>query len=302
MKIAALLTCHDRRVKTERCLSSLLNALSVYNDNHNDAVRLEIFLTDDGCSDGTADAALGVVGDKVPLHILKGDGNLFWAGGMRYCWGAALKRQSEWDYYLLLNDDVEMMENLFEELFDTQEFNKEHFGLEGLCSGNTCWRDNPQKRSYGGRVWVSRFWATHKPLEPTGEPQMCDLVNANILLVPQRVVDKIGILYKGFRHGEADYDYGIMARKAGFPVVVSAHFCGIADNDHVDHNKQKSDKVISMSLKERKEWFKNPLHSNQDYLCYVRRVAPLRFPLVWLGDCLRLYFPKFYYRLNGMRK
>lgn len=302
MKIAVLLTCHNRKEKTKKCLASLNNALNSYNTKVEEKVSVEIFLTDDGCTDGTVEAARELFPDENVLHILNGDGSLYWAGGMRFCWNEAKKRHFEWDYYLLLNDDVELMDNLFDELFSTKEYNKMHFGKEGLCSGNTCWRDNPNKRSYGGRVWVSRFWATHRPLEPTGEPQLCDLVNANILLVPKEVVDKIGVLYKGFRHSEADYDYGIMARKAGFPVVVTAHFCGIADNDHVDHNKDVSVKVMSMSLKERKEWFENPIHSDADYLCFISRTSPLRYPIVWLGGVLRIYCPKFYYKLNGVRK
>ena len=128
------------------------------------------------------------------------------------------------------------------------------------------------------------------------------MVNANILLVPKEVVDKIGIFYTGYRHGNADYDYGVIARKAGYPVVITSHFCGIADNDHVDHNRQIAEKVLSMTLKERKKWFDHPLHSNRDYMCFVRRVSPLRYPMVWFGELLRLYIPSVYYELNGIRK
>lgn len=303
MKIAVLLTCHNRRQKTETCLKSLVKALKCYNENKEDKVNIEIYLTDDGCTDGTEEVAIRAVSSIAPIHIVKGDGNLFWAGGMRFCWNEAKKRHSEWDYYLLLNDDVEMLDNLFDELLTTESWAKNNYKKEGLCSGQTCTLEDPTKRSFGGRVWVSRFWATHKPLVPNGKPQICDLTNANILLVPHVVVDKIGIFYKGYHHGHADYDYGIKAGAAGFPIIVTAKFCGRCDNEHVDKDEHRRlhERIERMSLKERKKYFSNPLRSSRDYLVYIRRTSPLRYPLVWLGRQMNLYFPKLYYRIHDKR-
>lgn len=300
MNISVLLTCHDRRAKTVACLQSLGRALEAYNAQHDEPIRIEIFLTDDGCTDGTAEAAREVFPDPQVLHILQGDGNLFWAGGMRFCWREALKRHNEWDYYLLLNDDVELMDNVFDELFEAQRYAVEHYGKEGVCSGITSAKDDPEKLTYGGNVWVNRFLATQKRLVPDGKPQLCDLTNANILLVPAKVVDAIGIFDEEYRHGAADYDYSFRTRKAGYPVILTAHFCGKCDNDHPDP-KVVAEKVKNMSLKQRKAYFCHPLHSNKDYLYYIRRTSPLRYPMVWLGRQANLYFPKLYYRLSGLR-
>ena len=115
MKIAALITCFNRKDKTLSCLTSLYHALDTYNEKSEDKIELSVYLTDDGCTDGTADAVRNNFADK-KITILQGDGNLYWAGGMRFAWKEALKKHSEWDFYLLLNDDVDLVDILFNEL------------------------------------------------------------------------------------------------------------------------------------------------------------------------------------------
>lgn len=300
MNLSILLTCHNRQAKTETCLRSLKDALEAYNKNNAEKVHIEIFLTDDGCTDGTAEAARVVFPNEQILHILRGDGNLYWAGGMRFCWKEAMKRHSEWDYYLLLNDDVQLYSNLFEELFNALNYSRKKYNQEGVISGITCSFDDPKKMTYGGDVFVNRFLGTSCRLEPIGEPQLCDKTNANILLVPSTVVDKIGIFYKGYRHSHADTDYSMLARRKGIPVVLTAHFCGSCDQDNTDA-RVLADKVMSMPLKDRVAYFRHPLHSTREYLLEICRTAPLRLPLVWFGRMLNTYFPKLYYSINGLR-
>ena len=301
MKIAVLLTCHNRRAKTEKCLQSLKTALCFYKGGVEDGLCIEIFLTDDGCTDGTDESAREVFPNPEQLHIIHGNGNLFWAGGMRLCWLEALKRHNEWDYYLLLNDDVLLLENVFAELFNAEQFALKKCGKEGLVSGITCAKDDPTKLTYGGEVWVNRFFAKTRRLKPNGEPQLCDLTNANILLVPSHIVSHIGIFYGGYQHGQADYDYSSLTRKAGYPVVLTAKFCGYCDRDHLE-TKEIEDRVKAMSLSERKAYFKNPIHSNRDYLRFYYRTSPIRVPIVWLGRSLNVYFPRFYYYVSSIRR
>ena len=300
MKIAVLLTCHNRRNKTVTCLQSLKIALESYYWNKGENLRIKIFMTDDGCTDGTAKAARMVFPEEELLQILQGDGNLFWAGGMRFCWKEALRNNEGWDYYLLLNDDVELFDNVFSELFYAERFAKHEFGKEGIVSGITCAKNDPCKLTYGGSVWINRFWATKRRLEPDGTPQSCDQTNANILLVPRIITEEVGIFSEKYRHGAADYDFSFRVQKAGFPVILTAHFCGKCDDDHLDI-KILADKVKMMTLKERKAFFSHPLHSNHDYLYFVLQTSPLRYPFVWLGRFLNVYFPALYYKLFGVR-
>ena len=77
--IAVLLTVHDRKNKTLRCLENL------YKQVLPNYLRLDIYLTDDGCTDGTPEA----IKRQFPkVHIIKGDGNLF---GTEECIGHGKK-------------------------------------------------------------------------------------------------------------------------------------------------------------------------------------------------------------------
>ena len=48
----------------------------------------DVYLTDDGCTDGTPKA---VAAEFPDIHIVQGDGSLFWGGGMRLAWKAAVE-------------------------------------------------------------------------------------------------------------------------------------------------------------------------------------------------------------------
>lgn len=299
MKIAVLLTCFNRKDKTLSCLTSLYQALDVYNDSVDDKIELYVYLTDDGCTDGTGDAVRNNFSDK-NITILKGTGDLYWAGGMRFAWNEALKKHNEWDFYLLLNDDTDLLDNLFEELLDTHKYSLDNYKQAGVYSGITSSKTNHEKMTYGGDVWKNKFLGTSTRLEPIGKPQICDITNANILLVTKEVVDKIGIFWNGYTHGRADNDYSNTARKKGMPVLITANFCGRCDNDH-ESIKEVADIVKKMSLSERKNYFSHPIRSNTDYLKYIRRNMPFRYPMVCLGRMLNVYLPKVYYKLNGIR-
>ncbi len=299
MKIAVLLTCFNRKDKTISCLTSLYNALNLYNENNENKIEISIYLTDDGCTDGTGDEVRNNFSDK-NINILQGTGNLYWAGGMRFAWNEALKKHKDWDFYLLLNDDTDLLDNLFKELLETHKYSLDNYKQAGIYSGITSSKSDNNKMTYGGDVWKNRFLGTTTRLKPVGKPQLCDITNANILLVSKEVVDKIGIFWDSYIHGRADYDYSNTARKKGIPVLLTANFCGKCDNDHKS-SKEIANAVMKMSLSERKKYFSHPIHSNKDYLKYIRRNMPFRYPMVYLGRLLNVYLPKFYYKLNGIR-
>lgn len=95
--VAVIMTCHNRRPSTVAAIAHL-RAQSVAS-----SVRLPVFLTDDGSSDGTATAVLERF-DHV--QILQGDGSLYWAAGMAKAEAAAMAHDP--DYLLWLNDDTMM--------------------------------------------------------------------------------------------------------------------------------------------------------------------------------------------------
>lgn len=298
--IAALLTCFNRKDKTVMCLSKLYEAVRSYNSkNLQYQIALEVFLVDDGCTDGTADEVRSRFHAQ-KIQIIRGDGTLYWAGGMRLAWAEAYKRHQERDFYLLLNDDTYVFPNLFEELFQAHQFSLEKYCKAGIYSGITRSAMAPYQMTYGGSIWTSKWKGVTKMLIPKGFPQMCDVVNANVLLVHQDVVDKVGMFCEDYQHGIADYDYGIRVRKHSLPALVTGGFCGVCENDHHSTSAMAAH-IIGMTLKDRKQYFQHPIHSNKDYLRFIRNTSPMRFPLVWLGRMLNVYFPKIYYRISSHR-
>ncbi|MCQ2167242.1 MAG: glycosyltransferase family 2 protein [Bacteroidales bacterium] len=297
LKIAVIITCHNRKHYTLDCLAHLFKAREEYNVA-DQKMKLFIFLTDDGCTDGTSTAVNRTFLNE-SIEILNGNGNLYWAGGMRMAWSYALNTSMCFDYFLLLNDDTMMEHNAFEELFRTQEYCIREYGKSGIITGLIAANDDRNVITYGGKLFDSRFKGTDFGVGESSVPQLCDMANSNIMLVPAEVVSKIGIFYSGYVHAAADYDYSIRARRKRIPVLATCKICGRCDYDHPDEIS-KANTVISMTLSERKNYFKNPVHLRVDYLTYIRRTAVLRYPGAVILNYLNIYFPKCYYILKGI--
>lgn len=300
MRIAILYTCYNRREKTLSSLKGLYESVRIFNQqSNNEKIEPVVYLTDDGCTDGTADAIRNIYQTQ-DINILQGTGNLYWAGGMRFAWKEAMKRHEEWDFYLLLNDDTDLFPHCFIELLEALKYCKSHFGKVGIISGITCANDDVTKITYGGDVIPNKFNGRQIRLGRSSKPQMVDITNANILLVPKSVVDQIGIFYEGYKHGRADNDYSMQARKKGIPVLITAGACGACENDH-ETKIQFREKIISMSLRERIGYFSHPLHSTSDYLTFIRRNMLFRYPLAIVFRMMETYFPKIYFKINSLR-
>lgn len=300
MKIAVLLTCFNRKKQTLSCLQSFFKALNYYNcKNIVTQIEAIVYLTDDGCTDGTGEAIKKEFNDDV--IILKGDGNLYWAGGMRYAWKEALKKRENVDFYLLLNDDVELDIDCLITLLETHKYCCDTYNKQGIYSGITYSKTPPHVLTYSGCVWTNKLLGQMRMVDVSKEPQMVDVTNANILLIDKTVVDKIGIFYEGFKHGGADHDFSHQARKNGFPVLVTSKKCGMCDDDHLT-TEQLKNKLLKMTFSERKKYFNNPVNCIHDYILGTWRRSPFRTPFVLLGRYMVLYCPTLYYKIASFRK
>ena len=96
IKLAVLSCSYNRKLKTARFLTSLVNQQIPENST------MDVYLLDDNSPDGTADH---VEAEFPSVRLVNGSGSLFWAGGMRTLWQHVLN-QEQYDYYLLCNDDV----------------------------------------------------------------------------------------------------------------------------------------------------------------------------------------------------
>ena len=286
MTIAILLTCFNRKDKTLAALEYLMESYKTVADR----VTLQIYLTDDGSTDGTGDA----VKEKYPeAEILQGNGNLYWAGGMRNSWREALKK--DYDAYLLLNDDTNVFPKVFSQLLDTHEYCLKKYGTGGVYIGST--KDAlTNDISYGGAKLTDKFLFKYHFLTPNGQFQDCELGNANIMMVTKEVVEKIGILSEGYTHGVADYDYTLKAVAKGIPVIIAKEYCGTCTDDHSDIYLTFPEKTFSQRL----ALLKNPLALDfKSNFNLMLRHFPLRAPFVLMSAGLKLILPSIY--VKGLR-
>lgn len=281
MKIAVLLATFNRKEKTLSCLERLRS------QKLPKGAAIEIFLTDDASSDGTAEA----VREQFPeVHVYSGNGTFFWAGGMRHTWKKSLDFNA--DYYLLLNDDTYLDEHAIATLLDCSRLENKN-GKPCICIGSTI--DPEGNISYGGRRLTSKFTWSSKSVHSASSALDCDFGNANILLVPAKIVEQIGILSSAYTHGLADYDYTLKARKAGFPIVVAPGFLGKCSDDHGNNWKPQSS-----TLRERIQYLKSPKGlAYKEYLGFIRDHFPLSYPSAFVKLWMKTFFPFIW---DGLKK
>jgi GT2 family glycosyltransferase len=204
--IAALLTCHNRREKTLACLRSLRDQT----DLGDLSVNLQVFLVDDGCTDGTAAAVLEIC----PVAtIIPGDGSLYWCGGMREAWRTAAETNP--DFYLLLNDDTVLYPKALYNLLAICPTSE----TAAIAVGAIC---DPQSGewTYGGLQSDKLF------MHNADSPRLCRTMNANCALVPRAVFNTIGMFLHAYQHAMGDMDYGLLASKRGIRVLETSAFVG----------------------------------------------------------------------------
>jgi len=215
MKIAVLMTCHNRRQKTLACLDALV-ANSLPAD-----VALEVFLTDDGSTDGTSAAVSG----KYPhVHIISGDGSLFWNGGMHKAFAAALL--GSFDAFLWLNDDTILYPTALPSMVDTWRRLKDTQGRDVVVVGST--QDAKSRElTYGGVIRPARWRPmAFRMVVPADFPMQCESMWGNCVLIPESIARTVGNLDPSFTHSMGDVDYGLRVRKAGFEIWAMPGFAG----------------------------------------------------------------------------
>lgn len=206
--IAVLLTVFNRKEKTLECLERLYRLLPM------DGYQVEVYLTDDGCTDGTPEA----VAEKFPqVNVIHGEGDLFWNRGMWTAWDTAAKAK-DYDFYLWLNDDTFVYDNMLKVLTEAAKGTKE----EAIIVGATESSDHSSV-TYGGRVKGGIV------PKPNGKLIPVDYFNGNIVLIPQSVYHILGNLDYYFTHSKGDFDYGMRAKKAGVAMYQAGEVLGECD-------------------------------------------------------------------------
>lgn len=205
MRIAVLITVHNRKETTLACLKQLyLNRCEGYD--------IVAYLVDDGSTDGTSEAVL----KQYPkVKIIEGDGNLYWCRGMIEAWKHASKDSP--DFYLWLNDDTMLYESAVSDIMASYSKVDENSVISGAIAST-----DGKSVSYGGKV-------NNKLVAPNGKMQILDKFNGNFVLVPRKVYDQFGMLDEHFHHAYGDWEYGIRLRRNDVKLYLTPSFVGVCD-------------------------------------------------------------------------
>lgn len=210
-RIAVLLTVFNRKDKTLKCLKLLSSQ-----ERNFHFFSLDVYLTNDGCTDGTPEA----VKRCYPfVRIINGDGNLYWNHGMLEAWKAASK--DDYDFYLWINDDVELYPNAVERLLDESKIHNH----EAIIGGAMCASFDNTLVTYGGRI------SRHRLIQDVQRAQKCNTLSGNLVLVPKYVYQKIGMNDPYYKHSLGDLDYTLTANENGLQVWVARGIFGICDRE-----------------------------------------------------------------------
>lgn len=271
IRLAVLITVFNRKEKTISCLRSLYK-------NKRDSFTLDVYLTNDGCTDGTDIEVKKLFHD---VHIVHGDGTLFWNRGMYVAWCEAEKR--DYDFYLWVNDDMIIYDNSIENLLYTS-FTA---GNKAIIVGYTT-NSKMNRITYGGRTHESKL------IDNVIEITKCSTFNGNFVLIPRYVYKAIGKNDPIFHHSIGDSDYGLRAEKAGISSFIAKESCGICDS----HEKLPKCFDPSEPFLTRLRCFFKPggdgANPNEFFIFRKRHYGLLPAIKTYISNYLHMIFPRFW--------
>lgn len=275
-EIAVLMTCHNRKEKTIKCLKHLFDQNEV-----NINFRLWVYLVDDGSSDGTS---LAISTSFPEINLINGDGNLFWNRGMYLAWKTAAEKN--YDFYLWLNDDTYLYNYAIHEMLSAMKTIKNKAIISGCIESPV----HKGEITYGGIKFKKNGYTINYP---NGKLNICDQINGNCVLIPDFVYKKVGNLDWSFNHAIGDHDYGLRAKKLGISSYTTPIFIAECAKD----NNVPRWRLPHTNIKDRIKNLYSPLsysHPNEFFIFERRHFGFFVALKHYFSIHLRVVFPHFW--------
>lgn len=214
IRFSILIAIHNRLEITKRGLKVLYTALDHYQKEGKGKCTFEVVVIDDGSTDGSSEW----ISQNYPaVHLLKGDGNLWWSGATNK--GAEYSiDQLGVDYVLLWNDDIVPDVNYFitvENVYTSQDLSRMVIGSRIILKRtNKTW-------SVGGffNRTSGRYGMYDDPGQTAGFFE-CDWQPGMGTFVPASVL-RSNIYWdaQNFPQYHGDSDYTLRCKKNGYKVA-----------------------------------------------------------------------------------
>lgn len=246
VSILAILTCFNRKEKTEQSIRSIVE--------ENPDCKFSFVIVDDNSTDGTTQQ-LKNMRAEFDLHVLNGNGSLYYSGGMRLAMQYAREQiKQPYDYLLMMNDDVEFLNGSIEKMI-AQSIAQNKAIIVGAM------KNESGSLSYGAVKYIKGI--KYRTLFINEWEIDADTFNANCVLIPWQAFEATEIMDNHYIHSLGDFDYGLSLKKNGYKIHTSKDFAGICNNNPTKgtwtdtslSRMQRIKKKESLKGASTKQWF-----------------------------------------------
>lgn len=204
--IYILVAVFNRKETTRRFLEALRNQTEK---------NFRVVLVDDGSTDGTGEM---LKKDFPDVHVLHGNGQLWWTGAMRLGIDWIRSHSKPGDFVICANNDQLPKEDAIERLLRSSRAEKN--GIVGSVS-----RDfkDPSKIYDAAFSWNWKKNTYQRvPVFDRGQTSDgVDVLTCRFTIVPIEVFDHITFRPSLFPHYLGDYDFFLEAKRLGYPRILS---------------------------------------------------------------------------------
>lgn len=264
IKIGILIPVFNGLTFTKDSLTRLYEVIPT-----SESIEFPIIVIDDGSTDGTVE---WINGNYPKTHLLTGDGNLWWSGGINLGMKYALETL-KCDYILWWNNDIAPADDYFAEL---GKIIQTHQPM--IAGSKIFYAHKPDLVWSLGGIFNTRNGMKYmRGMNQKDNPELNYIVDADWLpgmgtLLHESVIQKIGWLdEKNFPQYHGDCDYTFRARLSGFEIKVFPELRIWNDKSNSGLLHQDSCKLLLRSLRD----IKSNYHIGKDVLFYRKYATSL---------------------------
>jgi len=218
-KLSVIIPVHNSLNYTKICLAELTSSFEKHGFDH---ISIPIVIIDDGSQDGASEW----INDHYPfVHLIKGDGNLWWSGAINLGVKYSLSKLKV-DYVLLWNNDITPSPDYFNYASQIINSEKNHAILCSMLYD----KNKPDILITTGNFFnrktgkiVINNWGVRES-EANIENQQINWFSGNGVLINNEVFKSIGYFDEdNFPQYHGDSDFGLRATIAGYKIIFDSN-------------------------------------------------------------------------------